>query len=79
MPGGESFDEFFERAQRALAAVSGRENGRVLVCGQDSGQGAWTGELYSPPYLFRGARPVIDAAPTNVVNGQTFSIESSRS
>jgi len=33
MPGGESFDEFWERAQRALDAVSRHESGRVLVCG----------------------------------------------
>jgi hypothetical protein len=31
-------------------------------------------ELYSPPYLFRGARPAITSAPSAVSNGSTFSI-----
>jgi hypothetical protein len=34
-----------------------------------------TAEIYSPPYLFKGPRPVIDAAPTVVTYGQTFSIQ----
>jgi hypothetical protein len=29
-------------------------------------------ELYSPPYLFRGARPVISSAPERVAYGSTF-------
>lgn len=33
-------------------------------------------EIYSPPYLFRGARPVISSAPTLVHHGQSFVIES---
>ncbi len=33
-------------------------------------------EIYSPPYLFGGARPVISAAPPLVHHGQSFTIES---
>ncbi len=33
-------------------------------------------EVYSPPYLFKGPRPVIDAAPTEWKYGQTFAIQS---
>ena len=32
-------------------------------------------EIFSPPYLFRGARPTIASAPDLVHHGQTFSIE----
>jgi hypothetical protein len=49
-------------------------DGRVLVAGQDSGPGALTAEIYSPPYLFRGPRPVIASAPANVAWGQAFTI-----
>jgi hypothetical protein len=31
-------------------------------------------EIFSPPYLFKGARPTITSAPANVGYGQTFSI-----
>ncbi|TMD60142.1 MAG: DUF1929 domain-containing protein [Chloroflexi bacterium] len=33
-------------------------------------------EVYSPPYLFNGPRPVIAAAPTEWKYGQTFAIQS---
>jgi hypothetical protein len=33
-------------------------------------------EIFSPPYLFRGARPVISAAPDTIQRAQTFHIES---
>jgi hypothetical protein len=33
-------------------------------------------EIFDPPYLFRGARPVISAAPSLVHHGQSFVIES---
>ena len=32
-------------------------------------------EIFSPPYLFRGARPVISSAPATIHHGQTFQIE----
>jgi galactose oxidase len=32
-------------------------------------------QLFSPPYLFKGARPVIGQAPTDVTYGQTFDVK----
>ncbi|MGZ5385513.1 MAG: galactose oxidase-like domain-containing protein [Acidimicrobiia bacterium] len=31
-------------------------------------------EIFSPPYLFKGARPTISSAPSSVGYGQTFSV-----
>jgi len=45
-------------------------DGRVVSAGGDNG-GA-SAEVYSPPYLFQGARPTITAAPANVGYSQTF-------
>ena len=50
-------------------------DGRVLSAGADTklaGQQSY--EIYSPPYLFNGPRPVITSAPTNVTYGQAFNI-----
>ena len=44
-------------------------DGRVLSAGQDDGPHARTGEIFSPPYLFRGPRPTISGAPTRVSHG----------
>jgi hypothetical protein len=33
-----------------------------------------SGELYSPPYLFAGARPAISSAPGSVTYGSTFTV-----
>src|SRR5882672_3010459 len=55
---------------------------RVLV----AGGGRWTGsspdpsdqlsaEIYSPPYLFRGARPVIGSAPAQMGYGGSITIQ----
>jgi hypothetical protein len=33
-------------------------------------------EIFDPPYLHRGARPVISSAPPSVQRGQSFDIES---
>jgi hypothetical protein len=47
-----------------------------------SGQVAMAGwnntaiEIFNPPYLYRGARPVISSAPASVQRGQTFEIAS---
>src|SRR5215472_5506726 len=48
-------------------------DGRVLAAGGEIG-GA-SAEMYSPPYLFAGTRPTISAAPSGVVYGQTFSVQ----
>ena len=49
-------------------------DGRVLSAGQDNGALATYGEIYSPPYLFRGARPTVSSAPAAVAYGSTFSV-----
>ncbi len=55
-------------------------DGRVLAGGggQNTGLGDWDHydvEFFSPPYLFKGPRPTISGAPTNVGYGQTFSVQ----
>jgi hypothetical protein len=47
-------------------------SGKVMMAGWNN----TTIEIYSPPYLFRGRRPVISSAPTFVHHGQNFVIES---
>jgi len=37
-----------------------------------------TGQVFSPPYLFRGPRPVITSAPASVVYRDTFPVEVDR-
>ena len=32
-------------------------------------------QIFSPPYLFKGARPIISKAPTKVVYGEAFDVE----
>jgi galactose oxidase-like protein len=49
-------------------------DGRVLSAGHDKGAYQTTGEIYSPPYLFKGPRPTITSAPTSVDYGQTFTV-----
>ncbi|HEX3553852.1 MAG TPA: galactose oxidase-like domain-containing protein [Thermoanaerobaculia bacterium] len=51
-------------------------DGRVLIAGgghPDPPGGAQANlEIYSPPYLFKGARPTITSAPQQVLYGETF-------
>jgi hypothetical protein len=52
-------------------------DGRVLVAGGGDGANAVTqknAELFSPPYLFRGARPRISSAPTLVSYNTSFRV-----
>jgi hypothetical protein len=49
-------------------------DGRVLSTGMDSGKWKRTGEVYSPPYLFRGPRPTITSAPSAIAYGSTFTL-----
>src|SRR5262249_6935405 len=46
-------------------------DGRVLSAGADDQP---TGEIFSPPYLFQGTRPVIQSAPKIIQYGQSFSL-----
>jgi hypothetical protein len=54
-------------------------DGRVMSAGDDvhPDDDGDTIELYSPPYLFRGERPAIGAAPAAVGYGQQFDVASS--
>lgn len=47
-------------------------DGRVFTTGGDNQPNA---EIYSPPYLFKGARPAISSAPATVSYGQTFFVQ----
>jgi plastocyanin len=54
-------------------------DGRVLTAGSNpENPGVMGGELrlelFHPPYLFRGPRPIVDEAPTEVRYGETFHI-----
>lgn len=51
-------------------------DGRVLSAGDDYAGGKLkdTGEVYEPPYLFRGPRPTIDFAPAGVRWGASFGV-----
>jgi hypothetical protein len=53
-------------------------DGRVLAAGggrMSPVTDYQTAEIYSPPYLFKGARPTITAAPTSASIGSTISIQ----
>jgi PKD repeat protein len=52
-------------------------DGRVLHAGSGEGGGVpneQNAELFSPPYLFRGPRPTISAAPSRVAYGTSFKV-----
>jgi hypothetical protein len=48
-------------------------DGRVVSGGGEQGGPSY--EVFSPPYLFKGARPTITSAPTSVGYGQNFFIQ----
>ena len=70
------------RAYHSTAALL--PDGRVIsagdnyngTIGQPGGDRSDTAEIYSPPYLFKGARPAIGGAPQSVAWGDTFGIHS---
>jgi hypothetical protein len=55
-------------------------DGRVLSAGGGAPPGTggdsdhYTAEIYSPPYLFKGARPTISSAPSSVNYRQVFNV-----
>lgn len=51
-------------------------DGRILLAGTDN---EFTAEIFSPPYLFRGSRPIIDVAPEVIGYGSTFDLQFSSS
>jgi hypothetical protein len=54
---------------RVLVSGGGRFNDSTLPTDQ------FTVEFFSPPYLFKGARPVITSAPATLVRGQSFNVQ----
>lgn len=54
-------------------------DGRVLVAGGGhnyvNNHDYYSAEYYSPPYLFKGARPTITSAPTSVQYGSAFAVQ----
>lgn len=50
-------------------------DGRVLSAG---GEGSTTAQVFSPPYLFKGPRPVIASAPAAIQARGTFSVGTSQ-
>ena len=52
-------------------------DGRLLVAGGENSHvsgGERNYEIFSPPYLFQGGRPQIQAAPAEILYGQRFSV-----
>jgi hypothetical protein len=51
-------------------------DGRVLVVGSNPARRVNERriEIYSPPYLFRGPRPIIEEVPSQVAYGESFAI-----
>ena len=55
-------------------------DGRVLVCGGGRFDNTtlptdqFSAEFFSPPYLFRGSRPSITSAPSQLSYGQSFTV-----
>ena len=47
-------------------------DGRVLSSGGDNQPNA---EIFSPPYLFRGARPVVTSSPSSITYGESFFVD----
>jgi len=47
-------------------------DGRVLSSGGDNEPNA---EVFSPPYLFKGARPAVTSAPSEITYGSSFFVE----
>lgn len=86
----ELWDPMTESFEPAAAMAAARHfqsaavllhDGRVLVAGgafgsnPDDATFAPTGQIYSPPYLHRGARPRVDAVPSAVRYGERFTLE----
>ncbi len=51
-------------------------DGRVLVAGTGNGaaENQYNAQIFSPPYLFRGARPEIASVPATVAYGEQFPV-----
>ena len=51
-------------------------DGRVVAGGGEGGDRRKHAQVFSPPYLFKGARPTITSAPESIGYGGTFSVGS---
>ncbi len=85
----EMWDPATEKWTTVASLTNGREyhstalllpDGRVLMAGggQLPGSGATdqtNAEIYSPPYLFNGARPTITGAPGTIQYGSSFTVQ----
>jgi len=63
----------------ALPSIRDYHSVAVLLPSARVAMAGWTNtsiELFDPPYLSRGPRPVITSAPSSVQHGQTFAITS---
>lgn len=66
-------------AMAALPSIRDYHSVAILLPSGQVMMAGWNNtsiEIYNPPYLFAGARPVISSAPSLVHHGQTFTIES---
>ena len=66
-------------AMAALPSVRDYHSVALLLPSGQVAMAGWNNtaiEIFNPPYLYRGARPVISSAPTSVQYGQDFDIES---
>jgi hypothetical protein len=59
---------------RVVAAGGNPEGGTSVPWEPPDGNEEMRVEIFSPPYLFRGSRPVITAAPTDATYGQTITV-----
>jgi hypothetical protein len=78
VPGASSWQTLAAQSVRRGYHSSGvlLPDGRVFSAGDTGpGGGGNTDEIYSPPYLFQGARPTITSAPTQVAHGASFTID----
>src|SRR6185503_20120127 len=69
-------DAAFSRLYHSTALLL--PDGRVLIAGSgDDGPAVnnTKAELYSPPYLFKGARPTITTAPDTIQYGSMFTVQ----
>ena len=66
-------------AMAALPSIRDYHSAAFLLPTGQVAMAGWnntTIEIFDPPYLHRGARPVISSAPSSVQHGQSFDIES---
>jgi hypothetical protein len=61
---------------RVVAASGNPDKGGAVKWGQDNFNEELRIEVFSPPYLFRGPRPTITAAPNVCAYGQAITIQS---